>query len=514
MLRILPLVPLMLWLGFSDRAQPHDLSGADPWSIVYLLLGLLLPVAVMTLWARVLLRRYADPAQYLPTRRFNIALVLARVLMLVWFGYCLYALGYGAQIEAWLGPLTQWHVRLPGLILATLPAWIAWIGFWWAAYPIDRAAREQNLLADLDNGRYITAPPSMRDSLIANFRSQVLFILAPVLAAVSIRDLAAVTLRLFDIRMTGGWEAGVFALSILAVYIASPELLVRVLHAHSLPASPLRSRLEAMARRLNLRYHDIMIWHTNYGVGNAAVMGLVPRFRYILLTDLLLETLNDRQIEAVFAHEAGHVQHRHLLWYVVFIAIFILASMGPAELAAQILNRIDDVLPLDTGLIIFLLTTAMFFILFGMLARLFEKQADVYAARAMQVIAGDVPGVPKPVAISADANVYRTPVSTDGAESFVAALRRVAEVNHLPVHRPRKPRSVWRAGAGHLVQLAMNFLHPSIPDRVDHLRDLATDPDRTSRFDRKVVYVMLIMLTALASLGAWAAVTILRHGQI
>lgn len=501
----------MLWLGFLDRPEQRPMV-ADPMALIYLLCGLLAPVAVMSLWARLLLRRYADPAEYLPTRRFNTGLLLARILMLGWFGYCLHYLGYGTLINTWVASTTRLDVHLPGLLLATLPVWIAWIGFWWAAYPIDRAAREQNLLSDLDSGRYITAPPSLRDSLVANFRSQVLFILSPVLAAVAIRDLAAVILHLLDVRMSSGWEAAVFTLSILAVYIASPELLVRVLHAHPLPPSPLRTRLEAMAQRLKLRYHDIMIWHTNYGVGNAAVMGLVPRFRYILLTDLLLETLDDRQIEAVFAHEAGHVQHRHLLWYVVFIAIFILATMGPAVLAEQVLHQVETFLPVDSGLIILLFTTATFFALFGMLARLFEKQADVYAARAMQVVDPRT-GAPLPVPISAEANVYKTPVSTDGAESFVAALRRVAEVNHLPMHRPRKPRSVWSASTGHLVQLAMNFLHPSIPDRVDHLRDLATDPTRTSRFDRKVIWVMLLMLTALASLGAWAVVELMRQGN-
>ena len=61
-------------------------------------------------------------------------------------------------------------------------------------------------------------------------------------------------------------------------------------------------------RRL-LRYREILLWHTENNMGNAAVVGLVPRLRYILLSDLLLETMDDRQIEAVFAHEIGHIVH-------------------------------------------------------------------------------------------------------------------------------------------------------------------------------------------------------------
>ena len=42
----------------------------------------------------------------------------------------------------------------------------------------------------------------------------------------------------------------------------------------------------------------------------------LPHVRYILLSDLLLERMDDEQIEAVFAHEVGHVVHRHMAWYV------------------------------------------------------------------------------------------------------------------------------------------------------------------------------------------------------
>lgn len=503
MLRILPLIPLMLWLSYSDRLD-RAIALSPGWvPLLDLLAGLAAPVALMAMWGRLLIRRSTNGL--LPTRAFGIGMLTARATIVAWFGTCLYYFDYGSLVMHWIAPLLAYHVRLPGLVVSTLPVWFAWIGLWWAAYPVDRAVREQSLLNDLDYGRLITAPPSLGESILANLRSQVLFVLAPVMAAVIIRDLAAVLFYFIDVPLTGGWEALVFAVSILTVYVASPELLIRVLHAHPLPPSPLRDRLEAMASRLKLKYRDIMIWHTHYGIGNAAVMGLVPRFRYILLTDLLLETLDDEQIEAVFAHEAGHVQHRHLLWYVVFIAIFMLASIGPAELAARVFHQLNDVIPLDTDLLVFLFTAAIFLTLFGMLARLFEKQADVYAARAMGAVAVPVQGS------SIGQDVYRWAVNTDGAESFVAALRRVAEVNHLPVNRPRRPRSVWAAGRIRLAQLAMNFLHPSIPDRVDHLRELATDPARTTRFDRKVVTIMLLMLLILMCLAAWAAVLFLQQ---
>ena len=97
--------------------------------------------------------------------------------------------------------------------------------------------------------------------------------------------------------------------------------------------------LESMAlcRRVGMRYRDILLWRTQNNMGNAAVMGLVPQVRYILLSDLLLETMTESQIEAVFAHELGHIVHRHMAWYIVFFGT-------PEEMAASENEYIRDFL--------------------------------------------------------------------------------------------------------------------------------------------------------------------------
>src|SRR5205823_14715197 len=86
-----------------------------------------------------------------------------------------------------------------------------------------------------------------------------------------------------------------------------------------------RARLDAICNRAGVRCRDVLLWRTHHSVGNAAVMGLLPRFRYVLLSDLLVESLPDEQISAVFAHEVGHIRHRHMVWYVLF---FIGLSFG------------------------------------------------------------------------------------------------------------------------------------------------------------------------------------------
>src|SRR4029079_2938405 len=62
-------------------------------------------------------------------------------------------------------------------------------------------------------------------------------------------------------------------------------------------------------------------------VVSAAVMGLFAPVRYILLSDGLLEIMDDQKIEAVFGHEAGHVKHRHIEFYLLF-AIFSMLLVG------------------------------------------------------------------------------------------------------------------------------------------------------------------------------------------
>jgi Zn-dependent protease with chaperone function len=509
-MRFLPLVPLMVWLSWSDRpaAAGADASAdavTDPGPLLTLLALLLPTVAVMAAWGRSLVRRH--PFGRLPTRRFQLGLLGARAFIVAWYALCVFGLGFGAWVNAVLDPFAPWHLRLPGLLLGTGPVLLGWLGLAWASYPVERAQREGALLDRLNAGLNVHAPPGLRDALAMQFRTQVLFLLAPILATLAVRDVAAFAFAMAGSRITEGAEGILFLASLAVVFVASPELLVRVLRARPLPPSPLRDRLEVMAHRLGLRYRDILVWHTSYGIGNAAVMGLVPRFRYVLLTDLLIETLDDRQIEAVFAHEAGHVRHRHLMWYVVFFAIFLLSMAGPAELVWREFDRLNvasRLLPSD--LVVFVAFSGVFLAMFGMLSRLFERQADLYAARSVESLH-----------VSRALVSRRAPVGPMGAESFVSALVRVAEINHLPMDGGAAAavagRHPLRALIARASEATIHFLHPSVPARVAHLREIAGEPARAERFDRRVAAVMLGMVVALTMLATWVGVGYLRQQQ-
>ena len=72
---------------------------------------------------------------------------------------------------------------------------------------------------------------------------------------------------------------------------------------------------------MGVRCRDFKIWQTDRQVLNAAVAGLLPSMRYVFVTDALLLYLRDDEMEAVIAHELGHVRRRHLLLRLLLLSL-------------------------------------------------------------------------------------------------------------------------------------------------------------------------------------------------
>jgi len=254
------------------------------------------------------------------------------------------------------------------------------------------------------------------------------------------------------------------------------------------------------------------------------VMGLFPRVRYIFLSDLLLETMKDEEIEAVFAHEIGHIKHRHMWWYVLFMLLIMLFVMGPI---AYLLNHVPG-LSLDGPMrpdirsivtarveqISEFLAFGTFIIMFGFLSRRFERQADVYAARTMEAwqergtttithinpeaqLAGAlfVPGLATATLGPAMTTTHTQPtvktytpatswVGEYGAEIVAAALHRVAKINNIPV-------------------AAREWLHGSIAHRMRYLRTISAHATHTHRFDKSMRRLKWGMVALVVMLGMW-----------
>jgi STE24 endopeptidase len=501
---LLLLIVVITWLT-GEQSPPAPLA-MDPLARLFLIFGGFgLIVLIPALWSRVLARYVAIGNLHRSLNRYSWATSIARILIPAWFGVCVFGLGWVQVVYNALGPIAKLPVALPGAFVGTLPPLLTWVALWWAAFPADRALREQSLLLHLQDDLPITAPPEFWRYFSANLRMQVLFTLVPIAVILLLRDIPSLILSLgFGIKLgapTGGPNGSytfsqaaewvLLPLSGLAVFVFAPEILRRVLQTQPLPDSPLRRRLEAICRRSNLRYRDILLWRTNNNMGNAAVMGVVPQVRYILLSDLLLQTMTDRQIEAVFAHEAGHVVHRHIAWYGVFVVIAMIIMLMLGELGDALHINLAFIPSWLKDPLILAGSVSLFFLLFGILSRCFERQADVFAARTME---RELAEEEKAKANTELATVPEKAnyVGMNGAHLFASALHRVAVVNNIPVR-------------------ANNFSHGSIAQRMMYLRRLSTDPANTQRFDRFMTAVYRGLVAALVIGIAWVGIMMFRN---
>ena len=239
----------------------------------------------------------------------------------------------------------------------------------------------------------------------------------------------------------------------IALVISFPVVLKVILGCRSMPAGPMRERLDAFCQRHRLSCRDILVWHTGGArILNAGVMGLVPRFRYVMFTDALLEFLSPTELEAVLGHELGHVRHWHMHKYFVFLMTFVVAASSlVGALPAAWQDNIWILLPVVVALGFLIL-----YVIFGFLSRRFERQADLESARLM--------GTPVPL---------------------VTALERMSLLSGTP-----RTTFDWR--------------HDSVANRVDIVLADGFEPQRIAAYARRMRRLTLITLLAgfLAAAGA------------
>lgn len=458
-------------------------------------------VVIVWVWARMLSRRLAGEDHFRRVVRFHKLVSVARWFVPAWLVFGIF--GPAEWGEAVLS-LTGTRLQLPGVLLGTLPSMLAWVGLWWAEFPADRALREQAVLDDLTRDLPVRPPPAMHRYLFNHFRQNLLPNIALVLLILLFRDLIVLAV---GGRLEPGHMDLVMIPAAIGVYLVAPEILRRIFDTRSLDDSPLRRRLEDACRRSGLRCRDILLWQTDHDIANACVIGILPRWRYVLLSDRLIETMSDEQIEAVFAHELGHIVHHHMAWFVVFMAVLIMGAISADNwLAARIPERFQTEQWETVAHVVG--AGGMFatmLVLFGMLSRRFERQADVYAARVIEgnrgmvaaeaegafvvaVQGGEMVAAAGPLegvgaAGGGGAAAATAHVGPHGARVFNSALRRVAIVNNIPMK-------------------AKDWFHPSIANRMRYLEEMSGDPGRTKRFDRYMSQLYTTLLGALIVSGA------------
>jgi STE24 endopeptidase len=245
-----------------------------------------------------------------------------------------------------------------------------------------------------------------------------------------------------------GWGLWV-AFSLIAIVLAPTLIMPLFNRFERLSDGPLRSRVEALLARCGVALKDIftMDGSKRSSHGNAFFTGLGPAKR-IVLFDTLKERLSDDEIEAVLAHEIGHLKLHHIARRLVTslgISLLAFALMGYLSQQAWFYGvflldpTIATTFPFVSVLMFVLVfpTFAYWFRFAGnQLSRRHEFEADHYAAT--KASAGNL--------ISALVKLHRDNASTltpDPLYSWVnhshpTAVQRIARLEPL-ADQPRKP---------------------------------------------------------------------------
>ncbi|MBN2210360.1 MAG: M48 family metalloprotease [Sedimentisphaerales bacterium] len=379
-------------------------------------------------------------------------------------------------------------------IMLLLPFLVLQTGRWYLSYPVNRLMREWIVSAQLAEGLSARPVWSRRQFLSFQIRHHLLIFLAPIIIILAIQDAVEFA---WPYVLERGWITltedqayfageGFVMIGALGVFVLAPLLLRRIWRTRPLPSGPLREKLQLFGASLKLRYRELLLWDTHSAVANAAVMGLLGKVRYVLLSDALIENMPDEQIEAVFGHEAGHVAHHHIGFLTMFVlSSLLLISLGFEWLRAG-LGRFGEAhhWPQETT---WAVVTAMmlgiglcWLHVFGWVSRRFERQADVHAARA---IGQDFQN--RYVANSNGACETDNRLSPRGAAVMGSALRRIALLNGISPE-------------------ARSFRHSSIHGRSLFLMHLAQDTRGYRKFCKSIIAIKIaIVLALLAGFLLW-----------
>ena len=263
-------------------------------------------------------------------------------------------------------------------------------------------------------------------------------------------------------------ETAYFLVFLLAVAILGPLIIQKFWRCKPLETGYYRQRIEELCRRAEISYANILYWPIFGGrMITAGVMGLIGRFRYILVTDALLRILSPEEVDAVIAHEVGHVKKRHLLFYLMFLIGFSVVAFATHNVIIYLIVIFEPIyrfvfftgislVSTITGLqsLAMVLSFLLYFrFIFGFFMRNFERQADAF--------------------------VYRLFPS---AGALISTFGKIVAVSG---HSADKP----------------NWHHFSIRQRVDFLRKCEADRSHIHQQDRKVRNSLAIYLAAMILVG-------------
>ena len=263
-------------------------------------------------------------------------------------------------------------------------------------------------------------------------------------------------------------EVTYFLIFLFFVAIVGPAMIQKFWRCKPIESGEHRKRIENLCRKAGLAYADILYWPIFGGkMITAGVMGLIKKFRYILVTPSLLRLLEPEEIDAVIAHEIGHVKRKHLVFYLLFFVGYMLLSYLTfdmilfgiiyAEPVYWFINKtgFEQTTVFSTlfSLVIIIVFIIYFRFIFGFFMRNFERQADIY--------------------------VYTL---FESAKPLISTLEKIVTTSGQSADRP-------------------NWHHFSIKERIDYLMKCESNPKWIHQHNRRVKKSIGIYLAGILLVG-------------
>lgn len=240
---------------------------------------------------------------------------------------------------------------------------------------------------------------SAREFVISNVKLNLPIILPWLIISFLADFLKILPFPLSRMLASSEWgETILFLLFFILLAAIFPALIKTLWNCRSMPPGPARAHMEDFCQQQDFKYSDIMLWPLYEGkMLTAGVMGVAKKYRYVLITPTLLEALSPYEVEAVLAHEIGHVKKYHLqLYLVLFMGFGLVASLIASPMLYLLLNsnifyQVINFAGIDPEAALTFWGTAPMFVImlvyfryvFGFFMRNFERQADLAVFKAL-----------------------------------------------------------------------------------------------------------------------------------
>ncbi len=446
------------WAVFADK----------PWLLAGITGGLIVLFAISVFSVNSIIAAAIRKGRYVSKAAKIISLWRTGTVFLA--GIFSFVLGWGRFAEyitdIYMLQMLLW--MLPFIILIFLQLYFC--------YELDIYCRKGCLPAQCDPDSGIW---SRSGYLTYHLRHNLLGIIVPILFITFMADAGTSIFEYIDSRYPSDTPDSSISylkafLSVVAIglaYLFAPLILRYVWMTSSMPQGPQRDHLEAFCKSINLKYSNILLWKTYRMVGNAAVTGLLPVLRYVIVSDRLLENLTPDQLRAVFGHEAGHIYHKHMpLLLLAVISIISMFGMFVEEALAYVPEYwpawSQEAIGYSLGLISLLIGLSVF----GFISRNLECEADIYGAEAADNFQPGIDGR----------------LSSIGSAIMTSSLQRLSFINGMSV-------------------TARSWRHSSLSNRMELLFELSVKPGMLKSFRKKLrliklgvilVFVLTVLLLA------------------